>query len=243
MTFNASDLEQLDRLLLSRARAVISLREVHAGNHSPDTIALRHDVDDNTGSFENAQNLARWEAKRGYRSTYYVLHTARYWNNQPFFRAGLEEIALAGHEIGIHVNAIAHALWTGSDPVEVLHAAIDELRSWGHTITGAASHGEQPVCKEAGFTNYDLFTIAGRKSTTLTYRGRTLTLDPMPLEAFGLSYEAYHIHRTKYLTDTGGTWKPGLEDFALAHDFKGQVQVLQHPDWWGAALSPEKVAA
>lgn len=251
MTFTPVDLAQLDQLLLNRAHAVISLREVHAGNTNPNTIGLRHDIDDNHDSFATAQKLARWEATRGYRSTYYVLHTASYWNDDPFFRAGLEEIALAGHEIGIHVNAIAWALMSSprkgelspTQPAEILADALEELRGWGHTVTGAASHGEQPVCGAAGFVNYDLFTDCGGTLRTLTYKGASLTLNPVPLSEFGLTYEAYHIHRGKYLTDSGGYWQPHFEDFALRHDFTKHLQVLQHPDWWADAVSPEKVAA
>lgn len=247
MTFGPGDVDQLDSLLLQRAHAVISLREVVAGNHQPTAIALRHDVDDNEASFQTAQTMARWEKERGYRSTYYVLHTASYWNGEPFFRAGLEEIALAGHEIGIHVNAIAHALETGGNANEILDAALEELRGWGHAVTGAASHGDR-LCGVAGFINYDQFTECARPDVDahrqLAHRGRSLTLEPMPLDAFGLAYEAYHIPRGPYLTDSGGSWFPRrFEDFALHHDFTQQLQILQHPDWWGAALSPDREAA
>lgn len=249
MTFHRPDLEQFDTLLLSRAASVISLREVHAGNHCEDCIALRHDVDDNRGSFETAQVMARWESYHGYRSTYFVLHGAHYWSgSDPFFRAGLEEIALNGHEVGIHVNCIAEALRTGKDPDEILWEAVEELRSWGHAVIGAASHGDS-LCHDVGFVNYEQFEEHKQDDRDpyrrLVYRGRSVKLQPLPLSAFRLAYEAYLLPRGRYLSDSGGRWSLPLEPFALKFEFDSQLHILQHPDWWGDALSPdrEEVAA
>lgn len=244
MTFQPRDLAALESLLLSRASAVIPLREVHAGNHRSDVIGLRHDIDDNSGSFQTAQTMARWEAARGYRSTYYVLHGAHYWTGEPFFRSGLEEIALAGHEIGLHVNGLAEALRYGKDPHEILWTALDELRSWGHAVIGCASHGDS-LCHDVGFVNYEQFDECKLEDPyrVLSYRGRELRLTPMPLSAFGLAYEAYHIPRGRNFSESGGRWNTSFEDFALGFNFDVQLHLLQHPDWWGDALSPEKVAA
>lgn len=240
--FRSDDLAALERLFDS-AHAVVSMREIAAGNNRPDVLALRHDIDENPRAFETAMNMARWENAHGYRSTYYVLHTAAYWDEQPFFRAGLEEIALAGHEIGIHVNAIAEALRNGGDPHDILYAALEELRSWGHAVTGAASHGD-PLCHDALFVNYEQFLEGGIEnydhSRTLVFRGREVRLSQLPLRAFGLAYEAYHLDRGGYLSDTGGAWNQTLADAALT---QGQLHVLQHPDWWVHALSPDHAEA
>lgn len=238
MTFTHHDLADLDRLL-QRASAVVSMREIAAGNDKPTTIGLRHDIDDNRDSFPTAVELARWEAQHGYRSTYYVLHTASYWMDGPYFQEGLETIALAGHEIGLHVNGIAEALKTGDDPHDIVWAALEQLRGFGHVVTGAASHGDE-ICRTVGFVNYEQFTdcAKGNPNRTLTYRGRELTLAPMPLSAFGLTYEAYHLPRAAYLSDTGGTWNQPLN-----HDFQGQLHVLMHSDWWSGAFAEEPVAA
>ena len=246
MIFDHRDLAMLN-LILRQARAVVAMIDVHHGNTDPAVIGLRHDVDDNWGSFETAQKIARWEAQRGYRSTFYVLHTAGYWNDEPFFRAGLEEIAVHGHEIGIHVNAVAAALVTGGNPHEILWAALDELREWGFTVRGAASHGDG-ICHDVDFVNYEQFSDCAASADpyrTLTYRGRELRLEPMPLSAFGLDYETYHLPRGTYLSDTGGDWNLPVDDLVI--DFsrlEGQLHVLQHPDWWSGAFTnnPEPVA-
>lgn len=238
--FDQLDLHDL-RKLLDSASAVVAMRDVANGNHSPDAIALRHDVDDNARSFETAQTMARWEAAHGYRSTFFVLHTASYWSEEPFFRAGLEEIALAGHEIGIHTNAIAHALLTGRDPDEILFEAIDQLRDWGHVVVGAASHGDG-ICRDVGFVNYEQFTECARDGVDpcrkLIFRGHELQLQPITLGAFGLKYESYHLPKSLYLSDTGGQWNLPLE-----RPEHGQLHVLQHSDWWHDALSPRHLQA
>jgi hypothetical protein len=236
--FQRDDLEELDDLLYSRARAVVALQEVHAGNERSDVIALRHDVDN---SFEPVAKLARWEASRGYRATYFVLHTAAYWIDEPFFRAGLEEIAVLGHEIGLHANALTVALLTGQDPHELLWEAADRLREWGFTVRGVAPHGDQ-LCHKAGYVNDEQFSECvrpgmGAFNRVLTYQGRTLQLAPLPLSAFGFAYEAYRLPKGHYLSDSGGVWSEPVTAFG----FERQLHVLQHPDWWAQALSPNRL--
>jgi hypothetical protein len=217
------------------------MREIHAGNTRPDVIGMRHDIDDNRDSFATAMALNRWEALHGYRSTFYVLHTASYWVDGPFFRAGLEEIALAGHEVGIHANAVAAALLTGDDPDEILWTAIDTLRDWGHTITGVAGHGDE-LCARVMFVNDEQFVecarpLYGAPDRTLVFKQVRVQLQPRPLDDFGLAYCAPWLSRSIYLTDSGDQWHP---DFAtVASDFAtgGQLHVLQHPDWWPNAFA------
>lgn len=244
MSFRATDLTQFHQLLNS-AKAVVSLREVHAGNTSPSVIGLRHDVDDNQDSFQTAQKIARWEARYGFRSTYFVLHTASYWTDEPFFRTGLEEIACLGHEIGIHANAIAEALKTGGDPHDILYRAVDELRDWGFTVTGVAGHGDE-VCRIAGFVNDEQFEECARPemgspTRKLVYRGNELHLAPLPLRSFGLAYESYRLPKVFYLSDSGGAWN----DLGAAEEIagRGHLHILQHPDWWANAFVPDRVAA
>ncbi len=240
---NHDNLRDLSRLL-ERARSVVALQEVHAGNHDPRVIALRHDVDDNPHSFETATKIAQWEAARGYRSTFFILHTASYWTDAPFFRAELEQIALAGHEIGIHANAIAAALVSGGDPHEILWHALDQLRDWGFPVRGMAPHGDE-VCRVAHFVNDEQFiecrrSDQGPPDRELRYRGNVLRLEPMNLSSFGLAYDAYRLPRGSYLSDSGGSWNVELLDALAEH---GQLHILQHPDWWFAAFPSQEVAA
>ena len=225
--FGPDDLHELDERILSRASGVISKREVHAGNHDPRAVAVRHDCDA-AHSLAVAVKFAAWEAERGYRSTYYMLHTSPYWN-WPTFRPSLERIALLGHEIGIHTDALAEALIHGGDPDQILEQALETLRSWGHTITGVAGHGNG-ICRakpgEINFANDEQFVecepgrervreerVAAGLDPLMIVRGaRALRVHPRPLADFGLEYEAIRVSRPAGMpvwrvSDSGGRWK------------------------------------
>lgn len=85
-------------------------------------IALRHDVDFDV---ENALKLARWESARGFRASYYLLHTGWYWRvvgaslSKQMVDAAMEMQDL-GHEVGLHNDAISVALASGRRPADVL---------------------------------------------------------------------------------------------------------------------------
>lgn len=242
MSFDRIDLHQLEQLL-NQATAVVAMQEIHAGNNQPTVIGLRHDVDDNNNSLDTAVKIARWEAARCYRSTYFILHTASYWNSETFLRAKLEEIALQGHEIGIHANAIADALTNGGHPDDILYEALETLRGWGHPVIGVAPHGDE-LCRIARFVSDEMFVECarpemGEPDRVLWHEGRELALSPTSLAEFGLLYETYRLPKGDYLSDTGGEWSQPLDGL---HG-NGQLHVLQHPDWWSDAFSVEQVAA
>lgn len=226
------DLAELDTLLAS-ARAVVPMRDIWAGNTDPAVIGLRHDVDDNVGSLDTAVRIAGWEHARGYRSTFFMLHTAHYWDS---LQGPLERIAGYGHEIGIHTNAVTVALTVGGDPADILAAAIDQLRGWGHEIVGVAPHGDE-LCHTAGFINDEIFTECARPDMGapdrwLNHDGHHVRLQPRPLAHWRLGYETYRLPRGRYLSDSGGTWNIPPRD--IGH--RGQLHILWHPDWWGNAL-------
>lgn len=234
--FQPDDLAELDELLL-RAETVVAMEDVQDGNDRPGMIAMRHDVDHDLNA---AVKLARWEAERGYRATYFILHTAPYWQLKEQLRPSLELIAELGHEIGIHTNALAVALATGADPGEVLEAAIAELRSYGHPVRGVVGHGD-PLCHTARFVNDEQFVECARPS--FGEPGRELQagdvrvqLAPRPLADFGLDYCAIHLRRGFMLSDSGGRWSTPFDDAAAGFPYGGQLHILQHPCWWAEAL-------
>lgn len=253
--FDRADLEDLDERMLSRASAVIAMQEVHAGNHLPDTIGLRHDIDAGH-ALATAVRIAEWEAERGYRSTYYVLHTSPYWL-APGFRESLERIAVLGHEIGIHTNALAEALRGGGDPDCILMEAIDTLRGFGFTVRGVAGHGD-PFCNrdrgpgEGTFANDEQFVECARPQEGLPdrwiTRGRVkIRLSPKPLSFFGLDYEALTLGLPSpfRISDSGGKWlTPGFDETVDKFPGHGrQLHFLWHPDWWAHAFVRQAVAA
>lgn len=269
--FTPADLAELDMLLLDRATEVIAMEDVHDGNIDPRAIGFRHDVDAGH-ALDTAVLLAEWEAERGYRSTYYLLHTSPYWDASGFSGA-VGRIRELGHEIGIHSNALAEALRTGDDPDQILEAAIQRLRSMGQIIRGVAGHGD-PFCNrdrapgEITFANDEQFVECarpqeGEPDRTITRGNITLKLRPRPLADFGLEYEALNLAYANgpfpfRFSDSGGVWlKPGWEDLVRrwqtqqrgaphqaepSNDVR-QLHFLLHPDWWQMALAPQAVAA
>lgn len=229
-----SDLTELEGVLL-QADSVVPMRDVHAGHSECGVIGLRHDVDDNPGSLDTAVQMALWEKERGFRSTYFLLHTAHYWSSASF-QGNVQSIADCGHEIGIHANALTVALTSGGDPVDILQSAIEDLRTLGHSVTGVAPHGDK-ACYEYHFINDEMFAECPRRAYGSPTRklaglgGLSFDLDPQPLSLFGLEYETYRLPRGRYLSDSGGRWNIPPEQIA-ARDDVGQLHILQHPDWW-----------
>lgn len=237
--FRRDDLRELREELLEHAEAVVAMREIAAGERHPNVIGLRHDVDN---VIEPSVELAEWEQRHGFRSTYYVLHDSPYWNS-PALRPALEEIAGYGHEIGIHVNALAVALEQRDDPHIVLASALARLRRWGHTVTGIAAHGD-PLCysdeakTRLRFVNDEIFTDCPRPEVgsprrRLEHRGFQLQLRPIPLADHGLEYAVERLPRSLYLSDSGGRWSVDFD--ALCDRFpdeNGQLHILVHPCWW-----------
>lgn len=245
--FLASDLEELDARLYSLADRVIPMRDVFMGDTGERVIGLRHDVDDNVGAFEAALAMAEWEFERGYSSTYFLLHSADYWGEEMLCKVHLfDEL---GHEVGIHVNAIAQALRTGIDASRILARALFELRSTGVRVVGCAAHGDTLCYDRDGklvFVNDEMFTESARGKIgdprrTLVYKDHSYLLQPVPRTIYGLEYDASWLSRGSYLSDSAGKWSQPFERVVSGFG-EGQLHVLVHPDWWTQAF-PAKVAA
>lgn len=218
-SFGPRDLDKLAAFLDS-SDGTITLREAAAGNHDPRKVAVRHDIDHN---IEHAAKLADWEAAHGFRSTYYVLHTAWYYHDEPDeTKACALHIQSLGHEVGIHNDTVG-ATWRSDDTqiegstvpagncylaAQLMRRELTRLRSWGLEITGSAAHGT-PLWREHGITNNDLWAVGYRP------------------EDFGLEYEAYHLRRRQhYISDNHGKWTEPLQPHPH------QLQLLTHPCHW-----------
>lgn len=235
--FQQDDLAELDMRLLDRAARVVAMEDVAQGDTEPGVIGLRHDVDN---VIEPAVAMAEWEAERGYRSTYFILHTAPYWDNKTLLQDSLAAISEQGHEIGIHCNALAEACETGRDPADILHQAIDELRSYGYPVTGVVAHGDR-LCHTVGFVNDEMFLESRRSSRGEPTRElggvHTVKLAPVSRERFGLEYDASWLPRADYLSDSGGRWSQPFSEVAERFPtLKGQLHMLVHADWWPQAF-------
>jgi hypothetical protein len=218
--------------------------DVARGDNGAGVIGLRHDVDDNPGSFRAALEMAAWEAEHGYSSTYYLLHGAHYWDEEML--CIVPEFEELGHEVGLHVNAVAEALRQNRDPHAILREALYQLRSAGVRVAGCVAHGDN-LCHAAGFVNDEIFTECprpdwGARDRVVSHQGVHVKLRQRTLEHYALTYDANWLTRGDYLSDSGGRWSQPWET-AVVRFGKGQLHVLIHPDWWTHAFEREEVSA
>lgn len=242
--FQLEDLAELDDRLLDRAVAVVPMREIADGKTHPTVIGLRHDVDN---EIESSVEFAKWEADRGYRSTYFILHTAPYWHDKTLLRKSLEFMVECGHEIAIHNDAIAASVETKRDPRMILAEAVGELRDYGFDIRGTVGHGSH-LCYGADgkvrFCNDELFTECARPehgNPDRTVAG--VKIRPVPLATFQLDYDAAWLSRGMYLSDSGGSWSQPFDTVAGGFPYTGQLHMLVHCCWWSQAFVPSELAA
>jgi hypothetical protein len=214
--------EEYDRFLAGLAgREIVPLREFATGAGD---LALRHDVD---SRLESALEVARLEARRGLRATYFLLHTAPYCA-EPDFLLRARELQDLGHEVGFHNDLVTAARVHGRDPRAVLEEALARLRGAGLEIVGTAAHGS-PWCHRLGFHNNYVFAGWDEPRPGYPNLGVPQKLDP---HEFGLEYEAYHVPRDAYFSDStfvGGRRRhPASLRLRMGH----RAIVLVHPDHW-----------
>jgi hypothetical protein len=215
-------------LFLARlsAREVVPLREFGRGRGD---LALRHDVD---SRLESALELAELEAERGFQATYFILHTASYWND-PELLPQLRQLQELGHEVGFHNDLVTLERVHGVEIAEYARRALERLRGAGIEVVGAAAHGS-PWCHRLGFHNNYAFTgwdepVSGFPSTEVRQK-----LDPAEL---GLEYEAYHVTHDVYFSDAsffGGRRRHPAE---LELEPGRRTIVLVHPDHWDSSVA------
>ena len=242
--FQASDLEELDARLYSRADRVVPMRDIWKGDIGRNVIGLRHDVDAASDAaaeaFETALAMARWECDHGYSSTYFLLHGAPYWTTGNLARA--MEFEELGHEVGLHVNGIAEAFRQKRDPAVIVAEALAELREFVR-VEGCVAHGD-PLCRDSTgrvrFVNDEMFLETQRPDVgdpcrIVTHGRVAVPIAPVSRADMGLGYDANWLPKGNYLSDSGGRWSQRLDDVAEAFG-SGQLHVLTHPDWLADAF-------
>jgi hypothetical protein len=210
-------------------------------------IGLRHDVDID---LELARKFSQTEKKLGFRSTYYILHTADYYledqNNKAVHADSIIPVLLdmqnnSGLEIGWHNDLVTLQVVYQIDPVDYFHRELDWLRSNGLKISGTASHGSD-FCREYNYLNFYFFEectwpIVGYFENNIEIPGDTvkIILRKGKLSEFDLEYEAYFLNNNNYFSDAslinGERWHPGMLDLDSLR--KGdRVIILLHPIHW-----------
>ena len=212
----------LDRLA---GRDVVPLREFAAG--AGDT-ALRHDVDDR---LDSALELARREHARGLSATYFVLHTAPYWEREGLVER-LGELQSLGHEVGWHNDLVTLALVHGGDPAEYLRRELDWLRTAGIDVVGVAAHGS-PWCHRLGFHNDYAFSDLPQPIPGFPTR-----FEPIgTLADFGFEYDAYSLGDDAYFSDSRFEGGRRAHPASFPLDPAERTIFLTHPCHWDASVA------
>lgn len=210
--------------------------EFSAGPLTP--IYLRFDIDDN---MLKALRMAEICFQYGINATFFILNTARYWNDitvwgqMEHMQNNLEQ------EIGWHNNILTEFMnqklmigeelnigekWIG----KVADFILSEFRDNGIHIRGSASHGD-PLCHKLNYLNYEVFKECPRTQEAVNFPPCKFTIPQVSMYDFGLEYEAYHVHYDLYLSESGGRiWnRPFDKKLLEQHD---RIQILIHPQHW-----------
>lgn len=219
-------------------------------------IGLRHDVDND---LKKAFDFSKTETALGFRSTYYILHTADYYLANPSNKAVHTDSIIPllkemqdkrKFEIGWHNDLVTLQVVYHIDPVQFLHQELAWLRSNGLKITGSASHGSN-FCKVYWYLNFYFFEeytwpVVGQyvNNVTVPDGSGTVPMKKARLSDFDLGYEAYFLNNNKYFSDAafinGKRWDIGMLDVASLKP-GDRVIILLHPIHWHMASTLAEV--
>lgn len=169
-------------------------------------VLWRHDID---FSVHRARRLARMEAERGLKATYFVMLGSRFYN---VFEATplhlVREIILDGHHIGLHF-----------DP-----SVLGDEASSQSTV-------EERIVWEAGI----LERLTGEPVATVSIHNPDPTLSWLTLDRLGgmiNTYGAALHERYSYVSDSNGIWRHRRLKDVVGQDAPPYLHVLTHPAWW-----------
>lgn len=230
---------------------VVPLREFAAAPRDRVVVGLRHDVDER---LRGGLDMAAVEHRFGLRSTYFILHTTRYYGRVGWRRAThrqsliprLRRLQELGHEVGWHNDLVTLQCVYDIEPREYLAAELNWLRGHGVDVRGSAAHGSYWAHRLGYHNNYffaDFDEVhADRPNNEVVEAGeRRCTLSKGRLAEFGLEYEAYHLGEDHYFSDarfdeTGRRWHPERLDLDRLEPGE-RIIVLVHPDYWDASVA------
>jgi hypothetical protein len=221
-------------------------------------IGLRHDVDLDLGK---AVLFSEVEKNAGFRSTYFILHTADYYLANPANKTIHNENIIpilkymqneSGFEIGWHNDLVTLQVVYGIDPVMFLHQELNWLRDNGIKIYGTASHGSN-YCKTYLYVNFYFFYECTNppwgqgiyvNNITVPVGSNKITINKGHLSDFSLQYEAYFLNNNLYYSDasfiSGKRWNIDMLDLNTLK--KGdRVIILLHPIHWHQASTHAEI--
>ena len=213
---------------------------------------IRHDVDHDIHS---ALEMAHIEANYDLTSTYFILHSAEYFEQN--LRVTLDichKIQELGHEIGLHNDLISDYFSNDLHPKNNLKQILKIFRDEEIQINGSASHGSKIIhelinnCHDKSKIEYRNFLVFKEiydkwvkldenKIAPLNSKlgNKLLKLPVFEMSEFDLAYEAYFIPYNHYVSDSGGNfwYNSSCPIETVSKSNQGHtIQCLFHPIWW-----------
>jgi hypothetical protein len=219
-------------------------------NNKKIVIGLRHDVDNDLNV---AYKFSQVEYDLGFRSTYFILHSAPYYlvntNNMEVHSSEIIPILKSMQnerhfEIGWHNDLVTLQIIYNINPVTFFHTELNWLRSNGIKIYGTAAHGSN-YCKTYHYLNYYFFeecsfpVVPNRENNiTVPKDGKSYKIIKGKLSDFNLQYEAYFLNNNKAFSDAtvtnGVRWNIGMLDLNQLQPGDRAI-ILLHPIHWHKA--------
>ena len=210
---------------------------------------LRHDIDHDPWT---AEKMAIIENIYNIKSTYFILHTARYFKtNRKEIVKICKNIQSLGHEIGLHNDLITDYFINNQDPKNNLSNLLNFFKDEGVIINGSASHGSKFIQSLREFddsnnlkslANFHVFSeiynkkrLIKQNALRLKFEDKKLNIPCLNMKDFGLKYESYFIPFDKYISDAGRKfWATGNDPIIEAKQINHNctIQCLIHPVWW-----------
>ena len=226
----------------------VMIKEFGSINKSERFYCLRHDVD---YDINKALELAEYEHENDIRATYFLLHTADYFDYSQEFAGKCKKLVELGHDIGFHNNVLTVWVTGGGSIKEIIEKPLGFMRENGIEVVGTSCHGDS-MCYTKRYLNYEVWKEFDEKRVMGCSHG----MPQLSLGNVGFKYEAYFLDYDAYFSDSGSNWIGIIIDKSSPKMFEkvalyspqniglkvidefnemetGFLQVLLHPIWWG----------
>jgi len=206
-------------------------------------LSLRYDIDDNINA---SVKFAYREHKYGIKSSYFVLHTAKYYGEiiGPYFKRNdnviyyLKKIQDSfGHEIGFHNDLVTLQIIYGIDSKEYLKNELAFLRGNNIHIFGTTYHGS-PYCYIYKYFNayfWKEYPDGGWNYEYVTKDYKTIKIEKDSLKNYNFEYEGGLLNQDYFFTDAnfqdGKRWNMRMINFDTIKPGK-KVIIMLHPEHW-----------
>jgi hypothetical protein len=234
----------LNSLVTSDHLLMVTLKDFEKTTSSDKVVlALRYDIDDD---INGAIKMAYREHKYGIKSTYFVLHTAKYYGKKvgdEFIRNDnviyyLKKIQNDfGHELGFHNDLVTLQVMYGIPSREYLRKELEYLRGNGIRMFGTTYHGS-PYCYIYKYFNayfWKEFPDGGWNYEYVTKGYKTIKIEKDSLKNYNFEYEGGLLHQDYFFTDANfvgqDRWNMKMVNLDTIRPGK-KVIIMLHPEHW-----------